>query len=103
MRLLFFFSLFIISQLFNEVWYQVKYDVKCNNCGHENPQWIKEKQDEIVNHCAKLKTALAYAKNIKTDVSGPLDPNNVKNIESQIKSMTGYDLNKMTREIEKRF
>jgi hypothetical protein len=51
----------------------------------------------------KLKTALAYAKNIKTDVTGALDPQNVKNMENQIKSMTGYDLNKMTQEIDKSF
>ena len=51
----------------------------------------------------KLKTALAYAKKIKTDVTGALDPQNVKNMENQIKSMTGYDLNKMTQEIDKNF
>lgn len=51
----------------------------------------------------KLKTAFAYAKKIKTDVTGALDPQNVKNMENQIKSMTGYDLNKMTEEINKSF
>lgn len=51
----------------------------------------------------KLKTALAYAKNIKTDVTGALDPHNVKTMENQIKAMTGYDLNKMTQEVEKSF
>ncbi|MCC7520898.1 MAG: hypothetical protein IT220_04625 [Flavobacteriaceae bacterium] len=58
---------------------------------------------ELPEMDAKLKTALAYAKNIKTDVAGALDPQNVKNMESQIKQMTGYDLNKMTQDIEKSF
>lgn len=52
---------------------------------------------------AKFKIATAYAKNIKTDVSGNLDPASVKNMENQIKTMTGYDLKKLTNDIEQGF
>ena len=52
---------------------------------------------------SKLKIAMGYAKSVKTDVTDLKNPMNVKNIEKQIKSMSGYDLNKLTNDIEQSF
>ncbi len=32
---------------------QEKYDTRCNQCGHDNPQWIAEQKNGIVNYCEK--------------------------------------------------
>lgn len=63
----------------------------------------KNQNLEIPELDSKFKIAVEYAKKIKTDVTGNLDPNSVKNMESQIKTMTGYDLKTMTNDIEQGF
>lgn len=52
---------------------------------------------------SKLKIAMSYAKKVKTRITSKLDPFKVENIEKNIKSMTGYDLKKLTNDIEKGF
>lgn len=51
----------------------------------------------------KLKVAMGYAKKVKTRISTDNDPFKMENVEKQIKSMTGYDLDKLTNDIEKGF
>ncbi|MCB0474452.1 MAG: hypothetical protein KDC69_02190 [Flavobacteriaceae bacterium] len=50
-----------------------------------------------------LNIAMQYAKKIKSHITTDLDPDNYKNVEKHIKNMTGYDLNKLTNDIEKSF
>ncbi|MFA5297843.1 MAG: hypothetical protein WC389_06500 [Lutibacter sp.] len=63
----------------------------------------KNQNLEIPELDSKFKIAVEYAKKIKTDVTGNLDPSSVKNMENQIKTMTGYDLKTMTNDIEQGF
>ena len=58
---------------------------------------------EIPELDSKLKIAMGYAKNVKTDVTGTTNSMNVKNMEKQIKNMSGYDLKKLTNDIEQSF
>lgn len=52
---------------------------------------------------SKLKVAMGYAKKVKTHISTDNDPFKMETIEKQIKSMTGYDLDKLTNDVEKGF
>ncbi len=62
------------------------------------------KQDlNIPDLDSKLKTAMGYAKKVKTRITTDKDPFKVDSIEKNIKSMTGYDLKKLTNDIEKGF
>ncbi|SFS60288.1 hypothetical protein SAMN04488006_2290 [Lutibacter maritimus] len=63
----------------------------------------KNQNLEIPELDSKLKIAMGYAKSVKTDVSDIKNPMNVKNMEKQIKNMSGYDLKKLTNDINKSF
>ncbi|MEX1383385.1 hypothetical protein, partial [Lutibacter sp.] len=57
---------------------KVKYDVKCNKCGHENPQWIDEDKKGYVLYCNNCGGLGMLTEKIDSDVKTKSENNQSK-------------------------